>query len=181
MRTSRLYRWPDATAWLAALAAQDWQDGTPPGVDLLVSPQLHELSDDPEQLGAPIPGVFVDGLFVGASPAAWEAQRIAETEAPAPMLRWPTTSPTLIDYQASIDARVQETARSRGYNGASSCASYVASTVASWRAEAEAFVAWRDQVYLEVFEMLAAVRAGRAAPSVEAVVAAIPAITWPEG
>lgn len=179
MRTSRLYCFADAAAWAAALAAQGWQDGTPPGVDLLVSSDLREPSDDPEQLGAEISGVFVHGLFLSTPPPAWEACRISPAQAPAAMARWPGTEPTMADYQAAIDGLVQSTARTRNYNDAASCASYVSSGVAGWRAEAEAFVAWRDQVYLETFETLAAVQAGAPAPSVEEFVGSLPAIEWP--
>jgi len=177
MRTRRLYRWPDHAVWRAALAAQGWQEGTPPGVDLLVTGIAFGPSSDPEMAGPALPGWHVAGLFLGDPPAAWEAQRIVDVPAGV-MTLWP--APTQADYQAAIEALVQATARSRSYDDAASCAGYVASTVPTWRAEAEAFVAWRDGVYIAAFTALAAVQAGEMAPpSVEAFVASLPAMVWP--
>ena len=87
--------------------------------------------------------------------------------------------PTREAYQRAIEAHVDAAARSRDYSGAISCASYVASTVPPWRAEAEAFVAWRDAVYLAAFAELDAVESGGDAPSIEDFLAALPAIDWP--
>jgi hypothetical protein len=82
---------------------------------------------------------------------------------------------------AAIDGHVEATARARGYNSAASCASYVMSTNAGWAAEAEAFVAWRDGVWSAAFALFAAVEAGtEAVPTVDALIAGLPAIAWPE-
>lgn len=78
--------------------------------------------------------------------------------------------------QQAVDAHVEATAKARGYNGAAHCASYVASTVQAWAAEATAFVAWRDAVWLAVF-------AGMDEPvpaTAEDLIAALPQIEWPE-
>lgn len=80
----------------------------------------------------------------------------------------------------AVDAHVEATAQSKGYNGSAHCASYVASTHAPWAAEAQAFVAWRDQVWLFVFTRLAQVEAGTAPPpsSPEELIAMLPQIEW---
>ncbi len=80
------------------------------------------------------------------------------------------------EVQQAVDAYVETTAKAKGYNGAAHCASYVASTVPAWAAEAQAFVAWRDAVWLAVY-------AGMDDPapaSVDDVIAALPSIAWPE-
>lgn len=91
--------------------------------------------------------------------------------------------PTEADYSAAIQAHIEETARARGYRDAVTLASYVASTIASWAAEAQAFVAWRDAVWLYVYGELAKVQAKqRTQPSVAGLIDELIAehqITWP--
>lgn len=62
-------------------------------------------------------------------------------------------------YSAAVDARVEARARQLNYNGAAHLASYVTSSVESWAAEAQAFVEWRDSVWLHVLSVYAAVQA----------------------
>jgi hypothetical protein len=62
---------------------------------------------------------------------------------------------------AEIDARIEAQARVLGYNSAAHLAGYATSTVPEWAAEAAAFVAWRDQVWVAVFRA----RAGTDAPT----------------
>lgn len=83
--------------------------------------------------------------------------------------------------QQAVDAHVEATARSKGYNGAAHMASYTASTVVAWAAEAQAFVAWRDAVWLRAIALLEDVRSGQAAvpASPDDVVALLPAPQWP--
>lgn len=83
--------------------------------------------------------------------------------------------------RAAIDRHVEDVAAARGYNGAASCASYATSTNPAWAAEAARFVAWRDAVWVAAFATLAAVKAGtEAPPTVEALIAGLPVIDWPE-
>ena len=60
-----------------------------------------------------------------------------------------------------------------------SCASYVYSTVPAWAAEARAFVAWRDAVYLAAFGTMAEVQQGASAPGIAALLAGLPVLDWP--
>lgn len=101
----------------------------------------------------------------------WEAEAVVACDPPPPGVP---------AYQQAIDAHVQATARSRGYNDANSCASYVADPNPAWAAEAAAFIAWRSAVYGAAFTALAAVQAGEMPPpSVEEFVASLPAMVWP--
>lgn len=90
------------------------------------------------------------------------------------------SEPTIADYQAAAQALVHETARSRQYDSAVSLASYVASTAPAWAAEAAAFVAWRDAVWLAAYAALDAVEQGGTPPSVDDFVASLPSIVWPD-
>jgi hypothetical protein len=89
---------------------------------------------------------------------------------------------TLAAFQAAIQAHVDAAAQAKSYADGNACASYVASTVAAWAAEAQAFVAWRDAVWTHVYAELDKVQAGeRAQPQVDAFIAELPSIEWPEG
>lgn len=84
-------------------------------------------------------------------------------------------------YTAAVDDRVTQTARARGYNGAESLASYVASTNPTWAAEAQAFVAWRDAVWTYALSVMAQVQAGVVPlPALDDFLTDVPAIIWPE-
>ena len=85
-------------------------------------------------------------------------------------------------FQAAVDNHIETTAQSRDYNSAAHLVGYINSTVPPWKAEAETFIAWRDQVWLFVFEKLAQVEAGEieAPSSPEALIGWIPEIEWPE-
>jgi hypothetical protein len=91
-----------------------------------------------------------------------------------------TLSPPQQVYSAAVQAHIDATARGRGYDSGVSLASYVASTITSWAAEAAAFVAWRDAVWAYAYMELAKVRnAERSQPTVAELVAELPTITWP--
>ncbi|UIY28683.1 hypothetical protein LZK73_18305 [Neorhizobium galegae] len=83
-------------------------------------------------------------------------------------------------YQAAIQAMIDETARSKLFNDGVTMASYVASTVGLWAAQAQAFVAWRDKVWQYAYSELSKVQAGeRSQPSVDKFLGELPEIVWP--
>jgi hypothetical protein len=86
---------------------------------------------------------------------------------------------TVETFRAAIQQHVDTQAQSRRYDSGNSLASYVASTNASWAAEAQAFVAWRDAVWLYAYAELDKVLAGeREQPSVEEFIGELPVIEW---
>jgi hypothetical protein len=88
--------------------------------------------------------------------------------------------PTEADFAAAIQEHIDATAKSRGYADGVALAGYTASTVPAWAAEAVAFVAWRDAVWLAAYAKLAAVQAGqREAPEIEGLIAELPQVKWP--
>ena len=84
--------------------------------------------------------------------------------------------------RAAVQAHIDATARERDYDSGNSLAGYVDDPHEPWAAEAAAFVAWRSSVWQFVFSWLAAVEAGTQAPpeSADALVAALPAMEWPD-
>ena len=93
----------------------------------------------------------------------------------------PTPEENIAAFRRAVQAHVDATAQSRDYDSGNSLASYAASTVEAWRAEAEVFVAWRDAVWSDVIDRLAQVEAGEADPpeTAEALIALLPDIDWP--
>ena len=85
----------------------------------------------------------------------------------------------LTDYETAIQAHIDASARSRGYADGNSCASYALSTNTTWAAEAAAFIAWRDAVWVEVHTLFQAVQGGAAAPTVRSLIAGLPPLVWP--
>lgn len=84
------------------------------------------------------------------------------------------------DYAAAVQGHVDEVARSLGYADGVAVASYVASNVPAWAQEAQAFVLWRDAVWMYSYQQLAAVTSGaRSAPAVADFIAELPLVPWP--
>ena len=86
------------------------------------------------------------------------------------------------DYKNAVQALVDNTAIARNYTDGNSCASYAGDTVVpQWGLEGAAFKAWRSTVWAYVFNQLYAVLNGqRPQPTVEELLAELPAMTWPE-
>jgi len=101
-------------------------------------------------------------------------EEIAESEA------IPARQPTITDYENAIQDLVDSTARERQFRDGVTLASYIGSTKPKWAAEAQAFVAWRDNVWFYAYGQLANVQAGeRPQPTVEQFLAEIAPIAWP--
>lgn len=110
-----------------------------------------------DEEGEALPGWHVNAVW-DAAPGALEAVEIAPAEAPrwwagVPPVPPEPGPPTLPELVAAVDDFVECVARSMGYNGAAHCAGYVSSTVPQWAAEAAAFIAWRDAVWLTAYAL----------------------------
>ena len=83
--------------------------------------------------------------------------------------------------RSAVDAHVEAVAQATRYNSAAHIAGYANSTVPAWKAEAEAFILWRDNVWTVVIDWFDEVQAGTSAPpeSAAALIAALPAPPWP--
>ena len=87
-------------------------------------------------------------------------------------------------YQQTLEAAVQShldsRAAERGYSGILSATSYATSNHPRFGAEGRAYAAWRDAVWDYCYQELAAVQQGlRAIPTVEALIAELPALVLP--
>lgn len=77
--------------------------------------------------------------------------------------------------RTAVQSHIDETARQRLYDNGNSLASYAASTNASWAAEAQAFVGWRDAVWAQVYALWA--DPPEPWPTPEGVIADLPVIS----
>lgn len=122
------------------------------------------------------------GSYVAAYPVE-RASRIDGEESLTEVLRangLPGPAPTQADYATAIQSHIDQVAASRGYHDGIHLASYVASTVPQWAAEAAAFVAWRDAVWAYVYAQHAAVQAEeREQPSMAGLVIELTHMQWP--
>jgi hypothetical protein len=102
-------------------------------------------------------------------------QRIADDDVRLLAFR----GPSLDDYRIAIQNHIDNTARAKSYDSGMSLAGYVSSTVETWVSEATTFIAWRDNVWLYVYQQLEAVQqAQRAQPTPAELIAELPAIVW---
>jgi hypothetical protein len=86
-----------------------------------------------------------------------------------------------IAFTYAIQRRLDDFAVTRNYDNALSCASYATSTHQKFAVEAQYMVAVRDATWEKAYEILDAVLAGeRPMPSLEEVMAELPALEWPE-
>ncbi|QNP78411.1 hypothetical protein [Agrobacterium tumefaciens] len=87
---------------------------------------------------------------------------------------------TVLNYENAIQNLVDSTARERQFRDGVTLASYTASTKPKWAAEAQTFVAWRDNVWFYAYGELAKVQAGqREQPTVDEFLTEITPISWP--
>jgi hypothetical protein len=113
-----------------------------------------------------------------AEPHGREIFALAEALGPAAYDPPEPAPPTIEGYSAAVQAHLDAAARARLYTDGNSLATYTASTNPQWAAEAQAFVAWRDAVWQQVYAMWAS--PPDPVPSPEEVVAGLPVIEWPE-
>ncbi len=108
-----------------------------------------------------------------AATGDWIERESAEGEI-APLTK-PETPPTADALAAAVDALVEQVAQGMLYKSAAHCATYVTSTVPQWAAEAQAFIAWRDAVWVAVYS----IDPEQPPASIVAVLAALPVFVRP--
>ncbi|MFC6488039.1 hypothetical protein [Nitratireductor sp. GCM10026969] len=88
--------------------------------------------------------------------------------------------PSVDDFRRAVQSHLDAKAQERQYDDAFTLTTYVSSTNVAWAAEAQAFVAWRDQVWGYALGELDKVTTGeRAAPTVDGFIAELPPFQWP--
>lgn len=130
--------------------------------------------------------VPIHGVSIGdpADKQTWRVDYIdepsAQDEAAAQSIIAAFGAPSLDDYRLAIQSHIDAAAGQRSYDSGLTCASYVGSTNPTWAAEASAFVAWRDAVWVYAYAELAKVEGGqRPQPTVETILDELPSMVWP--
>jgi hypothetical protein len=83
-------------------------------------------------------------------------------------------------YQEAVQKWIDKVARDRDYNDGVHCVSYTHSTIPQWKAEADAFIAWRDAVWAYVLALFAQVLQGTATrPTIVQLIQNLPVMVWP--
>ena len=82
-------------------------------------------------------------------------------------------------YENAVQAHLDATAQTRGYDNTYTCLSYTTSKDETWHRESSAFSDWRDACWRKAHEILNAYMAGEIAqPTVEEVIAQLPPVDW---
>lgn len=103
----------------------------------------------------------------------WDGERVVEYTPPPPI-------PTADDYRREIQNLIDTKAQEKDYDSGATLASYVSSTIPQWAAEASAFVAWRDAVWLYTLTELDKVQnQQRTKPTIDAFLVELPTMVWP--
>lgn len=124
-----------------------------------------------------------EGAFIEVSPEQREAWPMYRANAArdgvelAPVIPY---VPTIADYTAAVQSTLDAKARERRYYDILSACTYATSTDATFRAEGQACVQWRDAVWAKSYDVMAQVQAGTLAqPTITSLLAMLPSMTWP--
>lgn len=114
--------------------------------------------------------LMINGQLVDATPEQeWQVNTFQAQAMRQPWL-----------YEMKLQEAIDFKATEKDYGSGVLCASYVTSTNPKWAAEAQAFVAWRDEAFNYAYNYLARVQDGSIAnPSIEDFLTGMPELIWP--
>ena len=139
---------------------------------------MYKLTDSPSIIVR-----IADGAHIPADPTNTDYQRylewLSEGNTPLPVDP-PTPEQIVAQYTAVVQKRLDDFARTRGYDGILSACTYATSIVPKFEAEGQYAVEARDATWAKCYEVLAAVEAGsRPMPTLDELLAELPVLTWP--
>jgi hypothetical protein len=86
----------------------------------------------------------------------------------------------MAEYTAAVQKRLDDFARTRGYDNILSACTYATSTAPKFKAEGQYAVEARDATWAKFYEVLAEVEAGsRQMPTLDELLAELPVLAWP--
>lgn len=92
----------------------------------------------------------------------------------------PTAEQIMAQYDAAVQQRLDDFAKTRNYTNILSAATYATSTVPKFKSEGQYAVDVRDATWAKCYEVLAEVEAGsRPMPTLDELLAELPVLTWP--
>lgn len=90
-----------------------------------------------------------------------------------------TPEEILKEYEDAVQAFLDKTAQSKGYDNTYTCLSYLNSTNETWKTESNIFNAWRDQIWEKCHEILNKVLNGEITrPTIDELINQLPKIEW---
>ena len=110
-----------------------------------------------------------------------DANNVIGTRDPATVVPpQPTTAQIIVSLEADVSKYIDSIAQKKGYDSGVSCASYAASTNATFAADAKAFIAWRDSVWTtcQTIENTDLAATPPIVPTSAQVIAALPVAPW---
>lgn len=82
-------------------------------------------------------------------------------------------------YKELLRATIDEAAQQKNYDNAACCATYANSTNLTWKAEAEAFIAWRDACWDYAITLFAEIENEQTPdPGTEGFINNLPVLNW---
>jgi hypothetical protein len=122
------------------------------------------------------------GAFIPAAPGNrdWDAYQdwlaAGNTPLPVPLPPAPSLSELTLIIQTGVQAWMDATAQSKGYDNALSCVSYVNSPNTTFQSEANSMLHWRDAVWSQCYLLQAEWTANtpNPLPTVDSVIAQLP-------
>ena len=79
----------------------------------------------------------------------------------------------------AVQERLDNEAKTKGYDNGFACASYASSTVETFKNEADAFIAWRDACWVKCYSLLEQYQSGLIErPTVDDVLNKLPNMEW---
>ncbi|HAT1796310.1 TPA: hypothetical protein JBL19_06270 [Legionella pneumophila] len=98
----------------------------------------------------------------------------------APVIPQKTVDEIKQEFNSAIQLYLDSIAKTKLYESSLHCASYVNSTNAQWQAEAQAFIEWRDAVWVEVYSLLSQYEQGEIElGTIADLINQLPPIVWP--
>jgi hypothetical protein len=91
----------------------------------------------------------------------------------------PTTDQIIAGFVSAIQQRLDDFAKTRGYDGIMSACTYATSTVPKFQSEGQYCVGARDDTWSTAYDMLEDVQSGADVPTMEDVMASLPVLAWP--
>lgn len=110
-----------------------------------------------------------------------DANNVIGTRDPATVVPpQPTIQQIIVSLEVAVQDYIDSIAQKKGYDSGISCASYDSSTVASFAADAKAFIAWRDSVWVtcQQIENTDLAATPPIIPTAAVVIAALPVAPW---
>lgn len=126
------------------------------------------------------PPSIPDGHFAKWNGSNFDILPIPEPE-PEPEPEPLTPEQIIAQYTEAVQQHLDTFARTRNYDGILSAATYATSSVPKFKAEGQYAVEARDNTWATAYQILAEVEAGtRPMPTLDEVIAALPALVWPQ-